>query len=248
MINNAMVKILGSGDAFGSGGRLQTCIYIETGSIKFLIDCGGTALISLKRFGLSTAIIDYIFLSHLHGDHFGGIPIFFLDASLISNRIKQLTICGPHGLERRIKETQEALYPGTSKRDMPYEIQFVEFKDQLLTKFGPVSVTPYQVKHKSGSPSYALRVETNGKVITYSGDTEWTESLVKASDCADLFICESNYYDQQVKNHLNYKTIMQHREELTCKRLVLTHMGDDMLMRLSELQIETADDGKEFLI
>ena len=89
MMNNAMVKILGSGDAFGSGGRLQTCIYIETGSIKFLIDCGGTALISLKRFGLSTAIIDYIFLSHLHGDHFGGIPIFFLDASLISNRINK---------------------------------------------------------------------------------------------------------------------------------------------------------------
>ena len=247
-MNDVIIKILGSGDAFGSGGRFQTCIYVKTDSISFLIDCGATALISLKKYGLTTANIDYIFLSHLHGDHFGGIPIFLLDASLISRRKKQLIISGPQGLESRIKEAQEILYPGTSKREMPYGIQFAEFKDQSHTKLEQVSVTPYQVKHKSGSPSYALRVETNGKIITYSGDTEWTESLVKAADRADLFICESNYYDKKVKNHLNYMTLMKHRKELTCKRLILTHMGDDMLTRLGELQVETAEDGKEFSI
>jgi ribonuclease BN (tRNA processing enzyme) len=247
-MNDVMVKILGSGDAFGSGGRLQTCIYVDTGSVRFLIDCGATALISFKRNGLSTANIDYIFLSHLHGDHFGGIPIFLLDASLISKRKKQLIISGPQGLKSRIKETQEVLYPGTSKRDMPYGIKFLEFKDQSPTKLDQVSVTPYQVIHKSGSPSYALRVDTNGKIITYSGDTEWTESLVKAADQADLFICESNYYDKKVKNHLNYKTLMEHTEKLTCRRLVLTHMGDDMLTRLDELQVDTAEDDKEFFI
>lgn len=247
-MNNVLVKILGSGDAFGSGGRLQTSIYVDTGSVRFLIDCGATALISIKRNGLSTANIDYVFLSHLHGDHFGGLPIFLLDASLISKRKKPLAICGPQGLESRIKQAQEVLYPGTSKRNLPYGIKFLEFKDQSLTKLDQVSVTPFQVIHKSGGPSYALRVEACGKIITYSGDTEWTELLVKAADQADLFICESNYYDKQVRNHLNYKTLLEHREKLICKRLVLTHMGDDMLRHLDELQVDTAEDDKEFFI
>jgi ribonuclease BN (tRNA processing enzyme) len=77
------IKFLGSGDAFGSGGRLQTCILIETAGAKFLLDCGASALISMKRFGISTADIDKILLTHLHGDHFGGIPFFILDCKRI---------------------------------------------------------------------------------------------------------------------------------------------------------------------
>ncbi len=56
------VQIAGSGDGFGSGGRLQTCIYVEAASVRFLIDCGATALSGLKRLVIDPAAIDVIVL------------------------------------------------------------------------------------------------------------------------------------------------------------------------------------------
>lgn len=67
------VRFLGSGDAFGSGGRFQTCILVETASTRFLIDCGASSLIGMKRFGVDPGSVDAILISHLHGDHFGGL-------------------------------------------------------------------------------------------------------------------------------------------------------------------------------
>ncbi|MGD8765925.1 MAG: MBL fold metallo-hydrolase, partial [Desulfobacteraceae bacterium] len=93
------VRFLGSGDAFGSGGRLQTCIYVKSEAAKFLIDCGASSLISMKQYGVSLLDVETILISHLHGDHFAGIPFFILDSQLISHRIDPLIIAGPPGLE-----------------------------------------------------------------------------------------------------------------------------------------------------
>ena len=58
----------------GSGGRLQSCILVSHPGGRFLVDCGATAMVSLRRFGVDANTIDSIFLTHLHGDHFGGFP------------------------------------------------------------------------------------------------------------------------------------------------------------------------------
>ena len=47
------VKFLGCGDNFGSGGRFQTCIFVQSEAAKFLIDCGASSLIAMKQFGVS---------------------------------------------------------------------------------------------------------------------------------------------------------------------------------------------------
>ena len=95
------VQFLGSGDAFGSGGRDQTCIYVDSPDFRFLIDCGASGLISMKRWGVSPSAVDAILLTHLHGDHFGGIPFFILEAQLISKRTKPLVIAGPGAPDSR---------------------------------------------------------------------------------------------------------------------------------------------------
>jgi ribonuclease BN (tRNA processing enzyme) len=104
-------------------------------------------------------------------------------------------------------------------------------------------VTPFEVIHNSGAPSYALRVEYGGSVIAYSGDTEWTDNLINAARGADLFICECNFFDRRVPGHLDYRTITEKRTQLGCERLITTHMGDDVLARLSEIDVEAAADG-----
>ena len=95
------LQFLGSGDAFGSGGRFNMCMLIESGSTRFLLDCGASSLIAMKRFGVTPNSIETILITHFHADHFGGLPFFILDAQF-SKRRAPLTIAGPPGLGHRL--------------------------------------------------------------------------------------------------------------------------------------------------
>ena len=244
-VGEVRVRFLGTGDNFGSGGRLQACIHVEAGATRFLIDCGASSLVAMKRAGIPTDQIDAILVSHLHGDHFGGIPFFILDAQLISRREAPLVIAGPPGLTERVREAMEVFYPGSSRVERKFAVEYVELPEDENTPIGELTVRPVRAIHGSGAPSYALRIGCAGKTIAYSGDSEWTDALKTVAAGSDLFICESYYFEKQMKNHLNYRTLMAHRPELACKRLILTHMGEDLLERLGEVEIETAEDGME---
>ena len=243
-MSDVHVRFLGSGDAFGSGGRLQTCILITTPRRQFLVDCGTTSLIAMRRFGVQPNAIDMMLISHLHGDHFGGIPFFLLDAQLISKRTQPLVIAGPVGIRQRLTEAMEVLFPGSSKVPQRFAIDIVEMSPERVQTFGDVTVTPFLVQHASGAPPLALRIACGEKVIAYSGDTEWTEALIPAARNADLFITEAYFFDKAIKFHLDYQTVMAHRDMLQPKRMIVTHMSADMLARLDTLAGEFAEDGK----
>jgi ribonuclease BN (tRNA processing enzyme) len=250
-IGEVSVRFLGSGDAFGSGGRLQTCIYVRSegsDALHLLIDCGASSLIAMKRFGVDTSVVDTILLSHLHGDHFGGLPFFILDAQYVSGRRKPLVVAGPPGLEARIYEAMEVLFPGSSETPRKFALKFIELEDGIAAEIGPLTVTPYGVAHPSGAPAYALRVSYAGKILAFSGDTEWTDALVKAASEADLFICECSYSEKRGGHHLDYSTLMDHQADLKCRRLVLTHMNDEMLRQIQSLDTEAAEDGKSYVL
>ncbi len=242
------VRFLGSGDNFGSGGRLQACIHVDTGAVRFLIDCGASSLIPMKRAGISSATIDLILISHLHGDHFGGIPFFIIDAQLISRRDARLLIAGRPGLKHRVHQAMEVFYPGSASIDRKFAVEYAELTEGKITQLGDLTVLPVRAVHGSGAPSYAYRIGCTGKIIAYSGDGEWTDALRAIADGADLFICESYFFEKQMKNHLSYRTLMAHRAELGCKRLIITHLGEDLLARLGEVELEVAHDGLEVIL
>jgi ribonuclease BN (tRNA processing enzyme) len=238
------VRFLGSGDAFGSGGRFQTCIYVRCEATHLLIDCGTSSLVAMKRFGVDPSLVDTILLSHLHGDHFGGLPFFIMDAQFVSRRRKPLVVAGPPGLEARIFEAMEVLYPGSSQTQREFVLKFVELSEETAITVASLVVTPYSVVHPSGAPAYALRVVCEDKIIAYSGDTEWTDALIRAAHGADLFVCECFSPEQVGGHHIDYQTLMNHRPELECRRLILTHMNEEMLRQLGNLNVEGAEDGK----
>ena len=241
------VRFLGSGDAFGSGGRFQTCIHVETGASQLLLDCGASSLIAMRRFGVDPQAIDTVILSHLHGDHFGGVPFLILDGQF-KRRTRPLLVVGPPGVDKRVREAMEVFFPGSTRIERKFETQFIELADRVPVDVGPVQVTAFDVSHASGAPPFAIRVAAGGKVVAYSGDTEWTESLLDAARGADLFIAEALFYDKRVRYHLDLATLMEHRPRLECRRVVLTHMGEDVLARLDGLAIEAAEDGKQLLL
>lgn len=237
------LQFVGCGDALGSGGRLNTCFHVTGSRVSFLIDCGASSLPGLKRLGIIRDNIDLILITHFHGDHFGGLPFLLLDAQF-TRRSRPLVIAGPAGIEGKLAQLMETLFEHSSKTKPRFDLSVVELTPGQSRRFGEINVTPYPVIHgESGGPFHAYRIEAEGRVIAYSADTEWTETLIPAAENADLFIAEAYYYDKTVKNHLSLKTLEAHLPAINAKRLVLTHMSDDMLGRLQELSYVTAADG-----
>jgi ribonuclease BN (tRNA processing enzyme) len=236
------LRFVGCGDAFGSGGRVNTCFHVTGESVNFLIDCGATSLPALKRLDIARENIDLILITHFHGDHFAGLPFFLLDAQF-TRRSRQLVIAGPEGIEMRLTQVMEALFEHSSKTKQRFELSVVALAPEVTRTFGAVTVTPFPVVHgESGGPFLGYRIETEGRVIAYSADTEWTDTLIPLGRDADLFITEAYYYDRIVKNHLSLKTLEAHLAEIKPKRLILTHMSDDMLGRLDTLGYKAASD------
>jgi ribonuclease BN (tRNA processing enzyme) len=238
------VRFLGSGDAFGSGGRFNTCFYVEAAAATFLIDCGTTALVAMRRFGVDPGGVDAVLVSHLHGDHFGGLPFFILDGQLVSKRTRPLIVAGPPGIGDRLRQAMEVLFPGSAETARKFETDVRELAPGVAADIGGAVVTPFEVNHACGAPPFALRIACDGRTICYSGDTEWTPNLAAAARGADLFIAEAYFYEKAVKYHLDLKTLEAHLKEIAAKRLILTHMSQDMLARLPSLPYETAEDGK----
>ena len=236
------LRFLGSGDAFGSGGRFQTCMHLSGADGAVLIDCGASSLIAMKRDGVDPGEVSAVLLSHLHGDHFGGVPFLILDAQF-ARRTQPLLVSGPPGVRSRVEAAMEVLFPGSTSVQRKFDVEFIELAGREATRVGPAMVTAFPVVHASGAPPYALRVEYGGRTIAYSGDTEWTESLIEAARGADLFVCEAYMFDRPVRFHLDYKTIEAQAERLGARRIILTHMGRDMLAREAEARFERAHDG-----
>src|SRR3954468_13716003 len=237
------VRFVGCGDAFGSGGRYNTCFHITGERVNFLIDCGASSLPALKRLKIVRDDIELVLITHFHGDHFAGLPFLLLDAQF-SRRTRPLVIAGPEGIQMRLTQVMEALFENSSRTKQRFDLSVVALRPEETRMFGAVKVTPFPVVHgQSGGPFLAYRVEAEGRVIAYSADTEWTEMLIPAARGADLFIAEAYYYDKVVKNHLSLTTLQAHLTRINAKKLILTHMSDDMLGRLGSLPYTTANDG-----
>jgi ribonuclease BN (tRNA processing enzyme) len=240
----ASVLFLGTGDAFCNGGRLHTAFHVAADGYQALIDCGATTIAVMRHLRMDIAAIDAILISHLHGDHFGGIPFLLMDACYNAPRTKLLTIVGPAGTRLRVMDTLGCLYPGAPAKIENLLLRFIEFKDRETLAVGPLGVLPVPVVHPSGSTAYGLRVNIGGRVVAYSGDTAWTPALADLARDADLFICESTGYDQPIPSHLHYKELRPQLAELKAKRIVLTHLGATALAHLGDLDVEVAEDGQ----
>lgn len=223
------LTVVGCGDAFGSGGRLQTCYHVEEGDEQMLIDCGASAMVGLARQGLDPNAISTIFISHLHGDHFGGLVWLLLHAQHISKRTAPLDIVGPANIEARFVAAAEALFPGSTAVKRRFAMRFHEYADETPLKMGPATVTPFEVRHPSGSPPYALRFAIGRRIVSFTGDTEWVENLVPAGKDSDLYIMECFSHQAKVPYHLSWLEIEANLARIAAKRVLLTHMSGSML-------------------
>jgi len=234
------VTFVGTGDAFGSGGRLQTCIVVDAPEVRFAIDFGATSLPGLRQRGIDPNTLDVILLTHLHGDHCGGVPFLLLDAMLGAKRARPLTIAGPTGTEAHLGRLREALFPGShAMRPDAFELTYVEVSPGAGLYLDRLSVRTVAARHTRETNPLALRIEVGARQIAYTGDGELSEELARLVKGVDLLIAESYFYDKPVRWHLNYPDIAR----LDAKRIVLTHMHANMLEKAPGVPEECAYDG-----
>lgn len=237
------VKFLGTGDAFNARGQCHACQLVRTAGTTLLLDCGPTTLLALKRENLTANDVDHVFLSHLHGDHFAGVPFLLLASIYDTPRSKPLTVVGPPGTEQRIGELYRVLYSEISQRPLPFEFRCIETAGDETIEVGDASVRGFRVPHQEREISLGLRVNLAGKTILYSGDTGWTEKLIDQSADTDIFICECCYFETRVDFHLDYPRIAENLPRFGSQRMVLTHIGSEVAARQDEIECTVSHDG-----
>lgn len=238
------VTFVGCGDAFGSGGRFNTCFHVRTDTACFLVDCGASSMIALKSQQFDPNEIETILITHFHGDHFGGLPYFILDAQFFSKRRFPLSILGPEGLEESYVRVMETTFPGSSRTTPKFDLKLQELQPGTSSQIGDIKITTARVRHgPPEGPFHAYRIEADGKTLAYTGDTEWVDNLVGIGHHADLLIAEAYFLEKRVPLHLDLATLERKLPLIQPKRLIVTHMNEDMLSRAGELPHEVAHDG-----
>lgn len=239
----AQVTFVGCGDAFGSGGRFNTCFLVDVPGVRYAIDFGASSLIALNKLGIPHNSIDAIVCTHIYGDHCGGVPSLLLDAMLGAKRRRPLVVAGPKDIECGIMAMRDGLFPGMATMQPSFSLEFVEVEPLRPQPIGPLTVTSYPADHTRETNPTSVRIEAGGKIVSYTGDSAWTEHMPELAKNADLLVAECYFFQKPVRFHLNYPDLKAHWTELAAKRIVLTHMSPEMLAQANEVPEQCAYDG-----
>lgn len=201
-------------------------------------------MVALHRQQLDPHKISTVFVTHLHVDHFGGLPHLILDGQF-NRRTIPLTVVGPSGTARRLAEAMEIMFPGSSTARRRFTVEVIEIEPgRAPTTIEGVSVESWLVNHGvQGGPFLSHRLSLAGKTIAYTGDTEWTDDLLDIAASTNLFIAEAYFWDKKVPYHLRHVDLLTHKDQLTSEHTILTHMSTDMLGHADEAAFDLARDG-----
>ena len=232
------VVFLGVGDAFSSGGNKSAGVLVEYPSKekKVLLDCGPHTLQALKSSKIVTSSIDWIIISHFHGDHINGIPYLLLELSFQTKRINPLKIIGPPGIEEQVKILFSALYKNEAAKNLPFECSFHEISPENPFEEENIQIQAFSMNHTQEALGYRISadLESETSIIAYTGDTGWTENLIPLIKNSQLAILECNFFNTEFPTHLNWNEIK--KLKLHAERIAIIHLGTEMLNNIYSLE------------
>ena len=214
------IRMLGTGNAFLPHQRHHSFLIFDG---KHIIDAPPTALLSLRRAGISPADIETIFITHLHGDHVFGLPFLLLEKKYISDRDgeSQLTIVGSSGVKDRLRTLCNLAFPG-SLDDALDNVIFVETDSGEIDGW---NWERFRVHHDDAVDPFGYRFEhTDGCSFVHSGDSGPCENLERAIERSQLAVVEMGF-PQWVPSDHHHKPddIQALSERQSHAKLLITH-------------------------
>ena len=250
------ITVVGSGCGIPNARRGSPCIAVQVGRQLFAFDCGPGAARSMAVAGLHWTDLDRIFITHFHTDHIGDIAALLFAYNIPDvNRTGRLILCGPPGLKKKCEGIVAAYGDWLIPRQ--YELVVDELPGEPLCGEASRS-TGWRVeiaRAEHTQPAYAYRFEADGKSMVYSGDTDYSEAVVKLAAEADLLILECSYPDEvEVPGHLTPAKAGRMARAANCKKLVLTHLYPicadyDLVAECGQAfggEVVVAEDGMQF--
>ncbi len=243
------LTFLGSGDAFNAAGRGHSCYLLDDAQGSFTVDFGPTALAALKRLGRNPADLDHVLLTHLHGDHFAGLPFLLLDGCYEHPRGRPLVVGGPPGVEERVRALARACYTDIFCKPLPFELRFVEWEAGRPVDLSGRSVLPRPAYHQDlPERAFLLRLSLDGRDVAFTGDTGWSEELRGLARGADLLVAECSFFESDYDRHLSHRILREKLPSIPCRRIVLTHLGEEARLHAGELREFGASTGIELIV
>jgi ribonuclease BN (tRNA processing enzyme) len=217
------IIIIGSGTGVPSLRRGSPATVIRVGGHLLLLDSGSGTLRRLLEAGVDFKQVEYLFYSHFHPDHTADLAPFLFASNYGSDEVRNhgLTIIGPPGMAA-FYEKLKGVY---GKWIMPqgYSLSIEEVSSGEIP-FADFSVSGFPLAHTDHSMGFRITGE-GGKVVSYSGDTDYCANLIALARDAGVLIVECSFPDdRKVEGHLTPSLAGRAAREAGCKKVVLTHL------------------------
>ncbi len=241
------ITMLGTGAALLDPDRGHSSIAVTVGDRTYLLDCGSGASRQMVKANIDPTTVKAVFLSHLHFDHIADFPVFVI-ASWMANRQTAPIVLGPPGTREFVDHLFE---DGAYADDIRARIQYPQRQENavvlrpdirlmepgLIYEDDAIRVYADLVDHipQEISKCFGLRLEAEGKVIAFSGDTAPCESMLELARDADLLIHEATFPEAAIEfrskagigtySHTSPRQLGVIARDAGVKSLVATHFG-----------------------
>lgn len=241
------IKVLGTGNAFNQEARFNSAFLIEMNSATILVDCGFTVPLALQKEGIEFSSLDYIVITHYHGDHYAGLASILLGLKYVSPQYKKLTIIGPGNVSEKLKGLFKVLYPGAYDliNELNVDMKSVDFLgDKLQTKDFNLVVHP--MVHSDLALPVGYLFEKNGFKIGFSGDTCWHDGLNAFIEFGDKLVIECNFVHKTGHGHISIEELeSSEMVQIKKKDIYLTHLCKESAYKAKELGYNILSDGDD---
>jgi ribonuclease Z len=190
------VTLLGTGSPQPRMDRFGPSILVEAGEKKLLFDCGRGAAQRIEQLKIPFAEIDALFLTHLHSDHIVGIPDLWLTGWARGRKVP-LEVWGPTGTKSMMTHLAEAYQFDIQIRQLddklPAEAVAVmasDIAEGVVYDRAGIKITAFLVDHGLVKPALGYRVDYAGHSVVLSGDTRYSENLIRFSKNVDVLVHE----------------------------------------------------------
>jgi ribonuclease BN (tRNA processing enzyme) len=219
--NRIKITFLGSGNAFAPG-RYWGSILLGD---RVLLDASPIILPHLKKIGHPLDKIEYVFLTHLHGDHTFGLPFLFLEYYFKTKRKTDIYVIGPAGTEKKIELLFEVAFPDLIKIPRPFKVCYKEILQPGNYTIGNIEFKAIRMRH-GDVINYGYKMKVNGITISYSGDTGMCDGIYELATDTDILILEASLTTGTSETHLSLGEIEQLRKKIPVKtQIIITHLN-----------------------
>lgn len=220
--------ILGSGTYQPELKRHASSYLVKIAGQNLVFDFGRGALDQLLRFGLQYSDLNAIFISHLHADHCSELGSFLhislVEPAVAKLRKKDITIYGPRGTKKALGFLLKAF--GLTNLNPPFKVEVKELLPKETVEGAGWKAFSFRVQHDPKRSCLAYRLETEGKILAYSGDSRDCPGLRSACRKADLALLEATWPEEMKSSgHLSAAQAARVAQESGVTKLVLTHIA-----------------------